>query len=508
MKLFEHQKTGIEFLKQKKKAILADEMGLGKTRQAIIAAKESNANGIIVVCPASLKINWQREIQEVFPEDATMIMESKTNSGFFELSETRKWWIINYDILEKQLEYIERMIDEGKIDTLVLDEAHYIKGKSIRANVVVGGKVKKKSTGETLNFDGLAGKVERVYCLTGTPLLNRPIELYNLLMAIGHPLAGYRKRSAFAKKYCGAYMKQIWIKGGRQVWIMDESGSSNLDELRMNLKGWIIRRKKIEAIDLPDKIVSVMATKMDPAFKREYKGAWDNYIQFLRENPVPDKDIDGILRARHLVEIQKLKQVTSRSKVARMVEDVRNAVEQGEKVIIFSQYTNTIAMIASELRQGKKGREPHPPIKTVTLTGSDNMNERQKAVDAFQEDPEIKVFVANIKAGGVGLNLTEGNIVMFADMDWSPETHRQAEDRAHRIGQKEMVNVYYYVAIGTIEEDIVRILNEKKNVMDQILEGDRNRISQKDSAQGAFLRLMAKKQAVHNSACKKKRNHL
>lgn len=487
MKLFEHQKSGIDFLKRKGKAILADEMGLGKTRQAILAA-EGKA---LVVCPASLKINWEREIRTVYPEASIQVIGSKD-----EIYLGVDWHIINYDIMEKRIEAIEMLIARGDIETMILDESHYIKGKSIRASVIVGGRVKKKN-GDIMKFEGLASKVDNVYCLTGTPLLNRPIELFNQLTAIGHPLGGHGKRSSFARRFCGAFLRTIYVKGGYPIRILDESGSSNLDELRILLKGWILRRKKKDVVDLPDKIVSVMECDMTREAKKEYDSAWDMYLEFITANPIPERDIDNILMARHLVEIGKLKQVCSRSKVARIVEDTRNAVEQGEKVIIFSQYTETIRQIAEALRTKTK---TDPAIKTVTLTGADDMEARQKAVDAFQ-DQQASVFVANIKAGGVGLNLTEGNIVMFADMDWSPETHRQAEDRAHRIGQKEMVNVYYYVAIGTIEEDIVRILNEKKNVMDQILEGDRNRISQKDSAQGAFLRLMAKKQAVHNSAC-------
>ena len=478
--LFEHQKTGITFLEKKKKAILADEMGLGKTRQAILAAGKMT----LVVCPASLKINWKREIEMIYPENTIQVIDSKSDV-YAEFD----WFIINYDILEKRIEQIEKLIEVGKIKTIVLDEAHYIKGKSIRATVVIGGKVKKKSTGEVRKFEGLANKVENVYCLTGTPLLNRPIELFNLLTAIGHPLGGYGKRSAFARKFCGAFMRQIFARGGRPIWIMDESGSSNLGELRGELDGWILRRKKKEVLDLPEKIISVMETEMSREAKKDYDNAWDNYIEFVKENPMPEQNIDNIILARHLVEIQKLKQVASRWKVNRMVEDIRNATEQGEKVIVFSQYTKTIEMIAEEVRTGNK---LNPGIKTVTLTGADDMNERQLAVDSFQNEEDTKVFVGNIKAAGVGLNLTAASIVMFADLDWTPETHRQAEDRAHRIGQGGTVNVYYYVATGTIEEDIIAVLNKKKNVMDQILEGGKNRLG-KFSSQEMFLRLMAKK---------------
>jgi len=482
IKLFEHQKSGIDFLKKKQKAILADEMGLGKTRQAIIAHREWPApKSALVVCPASLKINWMREIKIVYPNDKIGII---TTTEEIEYPTEINWFIINYDILEKKLEFINWLIENDMIGTLILDEAHYIKGKSIRANVVIGGKIRSKTSGEVKKFDGIANKIDRVFCLTGTPLLNRPIEMFNMLKAIGHPLGTYR--TSFAKRFCGAFLRTIYIKGGMPIRILDESGSSNLDDLRELLKGWIMRRKKKDVIDLPPKIVTPMECEMTMEFKKEYDSAWDMYLQFITENPIPERNIDNIMLARHLVEITKLKQVCSRSKIARIVSDTENSIEQGVKVIIFSQYTETIKGIAAKLKEDKIG--------VVTLTGADDMDERQKAVDAFQ-DGSASVFVANIKAGGVGLNLTEANIVMFADMDWSPETHRQAEDRAHRIGQTEMVNVYYYITLGTIEEDIIEILNNKKNVMDQVLEGSKKRIKQ-SSGQEAFLKIMAKKVAV------------
>ena len=192
------------------------------------------------------------------------------------------------------------------------------------------------------------------------------------------------------------------------------------------------------------------------------------------------------------MELQKLKQVCSRAKIERIAADIQNAVEQDEKVIIFTQYTKTVEMLADKMRELQIG--------WVKLTGEDDMDDRQASVDSFQNDPLIKVFIGNIEAGGVGINLTAASIVMFADMDWSPEVHRQAEDRAHRLGQGGTVNVYYYVCPGTIEEDIIEILNNKKNIADQILEkGGKNRIN-KTGAAAAFLRLMAKKISTTGSA--------
>ena len=156
--------------------------------------------------------------------------------------------------------------------------------------------------------------------------------------------------------------------------------------------------------------------------------------------------------------MQKLKQVCSMAKVETIIEDIQEAVDSGEKVIVFSQYTKTIDEIVKGMEKNKIG--------VVKLTGSSKMDERQESIDKFQNDDKTKVFVANIKAGGVGITLTKASIVIFADMEWSPETHNQAMDRAHRIGQTGTVNVYYYIAKGTIEEDIMEVLESKKEIMD------------------------------------------
>ncbi len=488
MELFDHQKEGIEFLKKNQKSILADEMGLGKTRQAIIALGD-NEKGVLVVCPASLKINWKREIAMVYPEQKSVIVGS--------LSEPRtegiKWFIINYDILEKKIDFLERIIDEKIVDSMILDEAHYIKGKSIRAAMIVGGRAKKMIDGEkkTINFPGLAEKMKSVYCLTGTPIMNRPIEMFNLLKAIGHILG--KNRGFFAKRYCGAYVKTIIKRFGSVIRYIDETGATNLSELHDKMKDYILRRKKSEVLNLPEKIISVMNCELNQEWQKTYDNAWDMYLDFLSQNPIPERNIDNVIMARHLVEITKLKQVCSLSKIDRMIDDIGNAVEQGEKIIVFTQYTRTLERIAagaSEIKHnGKK-------IKVVTLSGQDKMDARQKSVDRFQNDEDVKVFVGNIKAGGVGLNLTAASIIMFADMEWSPEIHRQAEDRAHRIGQTGTVNVYYYIASGTIEDDIIDILNSKKNISDQILDGVETGGT---SAQFEFLRKLATKTAVDNS---------
>lgn len=461
VELFEHQKQGIAFLKRVKKAILADEMGLGKTRQAIIAAGEESDGTILVICPASLKINWEREIHIVYPDDKVFVVQSGPEKDID--VEEYAWVVVNYDMLEKYEEQLLTLITACNIETVILDEAHYIKGRdTIRAKAALK----------------ICEKAERVYMLTGTPVMNRPVELYNMLKGIEHPLG--KVKTVFVKRYCGGQLKTMvqdtW--SGKRFFVdpskaypfrakknqyrvftfMDDSGATRLDELREYTKDVMLRRKKEDVLDLPEKIISTQVYELNKDQQREYDTAWEAYLEWLERNPDADRDIDNIMGAQQLIELGKLKQVCSRAKVGRIVEDVENAIEQGQKVIIFSQYTQTIGRIANSI--GKRA---------VTLTGENDSEERQKAVDTFQSDPECKVFIANIKAGGVGITLTAASIVIFADMEWSPEIHNQAMDRAHRIGQTGTVNVYYYIAKDTIEEKIVELLSEKKEIISKLV---------------------------------------
>ncbi len=455
--LFQHQKEGIAFLKEHGRAILADEMGLGKTRQAIVAAGEGSDGTILIVCPASLKINWEREIHMVYPEDETLVISGGLSAFGDEGVDAYKkaaWVIINYDILDKHKDWIRDEVKEGRIETVIFDEAHYVKDtKTIRTKASLA----------------VAEHAQSVYCLTGTPVMNRPIELFALLRAVKHPLA-YKDgepvstlRKAYGKRYCGAYFHRFGFTG-RGFW--DETGATRLPELREMTKDIFLRRTKSEVLDLPEKIVSVVPVELSAESRKDYDNAWDEYLEWVAQHP-ENKDIGNIMSAQALIELGKLKQVCSIAKLARMTSDIENAIEQGEKVIVFTQYTQTVRALTSMLKDriGHDGKRARANLGVVNLTGENSQDERQWAVDQFQKDDDTKVFISNIKAGGVGITLTAASIVIFADMDWSPAVHRQAEDRAHRIGQTGTVNVYYYVAENTIEEDVIDILTQKQETI-------------------------------------------
>lgn len=436
MNLYPHQKDGIDFLIKTKKAILGDDMGLGKTRQAIIASGTVSKKDILVICPASLKLNWKREIQSVYTEDKVFIYGSDDKQ---ELDTT--WYIINYDILGKKMLELELK----QFETVILDESHYIKGNSQRAT----------------NAIKICKQAKNVYLLSGTVVQNRPIELFNQLKAIDHPLTHSGSSwISFGYRYCAGFKMAY----GSGPMFYDFRGASNLGELWQKVKPYYLRRRKKDVLDLPEKTKSTITVGISKEWRAKYETAFDDYIKWLQDNPeiLEEKNLANIFMVQHLVELSKVKAVASMAKVDTVVEYAKNILETGEKVVIFTTYQATLEAIKSEL-----GRA----YKKVEITGSTKLNKRQEAVDQFQNDPKTKVFIGNIEASGVGITLTASTNVIFADLDWNPANHDQAEDRCHRIGQTGTVNVYYFVAEDTVDEDIMDMLEKKREVVQAILEG-------------------------------------
>ena len=433
--------------------MLADEQGIGKTKQAVIVAGEtSNGKDTLVICPASMKITWEREIHEVYPGDEVEIVGTKNKSK-------PAWYVINYDLLKKHMPYIQKL----NVGTVILDECHFIKGPSIRSRLSLG----------------ICKYADRVYLLTGTPIMNRPEELFNLLKALDHELAtGTYAWITYIKRYCNAYQR---MGRGRTFW--DTRGSSNIPELKEKIATIFLRREKKDVLDLPPKLKSKIVIEMDRQWKARYERAWDDYMEFLRQNP-PD-NLNNIIEARHLVELQKLKQVCSKAKIDRIIEDTENMIDGGEKVIIFTQYTETLTRLYNGLKKyGVTG-----------ISGQTPSDQRMANVDKFQNDPACMVFIGNTKAAGIGITLTAASKVIFADMLWSPTEHWQAEDRAHRIGTKQTLNVYYYLAKDTVEEDIMDLLEAKAKLIEALTSGTQTKRSR---GQGVARELITKQwQRIH-----------
>ena len=419
-----HQKEAIEKLTGSRRFILADDMGLGKTTSTIIAALETGAKKILIICPASLKINWEREIAN-YTDRSVYIAEGKkfsTESDFV---------IVNYDILKNFHDPKDKensLLFKSEFELVVLDEAHMVSNAQAQRTKIINSYVK---------------TIKRVWLLTGTPMTSRPMNYYNLLNIIESPVA--QNWMAYAIRYCQGYQ---FTAGNRKVW--NVTGASNLEELRDRTSKQILRRLKEEVLDLPDKIITPVYLRLK---SKEYEDLMGEYYEWFDKNSNESSSLTV-----QFSKLMKVRKVISNEKIKQTIEFVENIIEQGKKVIIFTNFTDTLQTIYQHF--GKQA---------VYLDGSCNKVQRQFAVDQFQDNEKITVFVGNLKAAGVGLTLTSAEAVIMNDLSFVPAEHAQAEDRAYRYGQKNNVLVYYPLFENTIEGAVYDILNHKKKIISTVM---------------------------------------
>jgi len=420
----EHQKEAIQKLVENKKFILADDMGLGKTTSTIIAALESNSKKVLIICPATLKINWKREIEN-YSDKSIYIAESKN------FSTEADFVIINYDIIKNfhdPKKKNESQVLASNFDLVIIDEAHYIKNGTAQRTKLINDIVK---------------NTERLWLLTGTPMTSRPIDYFNLLSIIDSPVA--KNWMAYAIRYCSGYQFNV---GGRKIW--NVTGASNLEELRDRTLGLTLRRLKENVLDLPDKIITPVYLRLK---SKLYENVMGEYYDWYDKNPDESKSLTV-----QFSKLTKIRQIIADEKIEQTIELAENILEQDKKVIIFCNFTDSLNKITEHF--GKAA---------VKLDGSMSKPNRQNSVDQFQDNPKIKVFVGNIKAAGVGITLTAAEAVIMNDLSFLPSDHAQAEDRAYRYGQKNNVLVYYPIFENTIEGIIYDILNNKKQVIATVM---------------------------------------
>ena len=417
-----HQKESIEKLVGNDKYILADDMGLGKTTSTVIASIEMGIEKVLIICPASLKINWEREIQN-YTEKFISIIEGKK-------WEPSEYTIINYDILKNF--HDPKYPDKSEIlnygfDLIVMDEAHYVQNKKAQRTKIV---------------NDIANKIGKVWLLTGTPMTSRPMNYYNLLDLVDSPVA--ENWMAYAIRYCAGYQFSV---GSKRVW--NVSGASNLEELRDRTKPQVLRRLKEDILDLPEKIITPVYLRTK---SKEYKKLMGEYYDWYNSSE------DSNSLTIQFSKLMKVRQVIAEEKIKDTIEIAQNIIDQGKKVIIFTNFTDTLNKINEHF-----GKE------SVKLDGKMTKPKRQESVDEFQNNDDIKVFVGNLKAAGVGITLTAAEAVIMNDLSFVPADHSQAEDRAYRYGQKFSVSVYYPILENTIEGIIYNILTKKKNIFETVM---------------------------------------
>jgi SNF2 family DNA or RNA helicase len=279
-------------------------------------------------------------------------------------------------------------------------------------------------------------------------MTSRPMDYFNLLSLVDSPVA--KNWMAYAIRYCQGYQ---FNAGGRKIW--NVTGASNLEELRDRTAGLTLRRLKENVLNLPDKIITPVYLRLK---SKMYEAIMGEYYDWYDKNPEESKSLTV-----QFTKLTKIRQVIADEKITQTIELAENIIEQGKKVIIFCNFTDSLEKITEHF--GKMA---------VKLNGTMSKTEKQYSVDQFQENDKIKVFVGNIKAAGVGITLTAAEAVIFNDLSFLPSDHAQAEDRSYRYGQKNNVLVYYPIFENTIEGIIYDILNNKKQVIATVMGDNQN----------------------------------
>ncbi|MDD2208692.1 MAG: DEAD/DEAH box helicase [Bacilli bacterium] len=433
--------------------ILADEMGLGKTLESIVyinnRIKEDKNRKILIVCPTSLIYNWEAEFDKFAPNLTKLVVNDLKDKRMKLLNQINKFNIIitSYGMLRQDKEEYKAF----NFDTMFIDEAQAIKNLNTQVTTTV-----KEMTAKTK------------FALTGTPIENSLYELYSIFDFI---MPGFMPGiTKFTQKYANTIQKN--------------QDANILKEFNSLISPFILRRKKKDVLkDLPDKIETIRVVDLNESQKRLYLSQLENVKKEINEGDF-NKDKIKILAA-----ITRLRQICidpsmfiedykdGASKIEAIVDLVESAIEEGHKILLFSQFTSALSIIKQKFNNKN--------IKYHYLDGSTKSKERLQIVNSFNKD-DIKVFMLSLKAGGVGLNLTAADIVIHLDPWWNPQVENQATDRAHRIGQEKIVEVIKMVAKGTIEEKIIKLQEKKKELSDNIIEGDNrseivlNRLSEKE----------------------------
>lgn len=434
---YPYQLKGIARGLELKRFMNCDEPGLGKTLQSIATINLANAFPCLVICPSSLKINWQRE-WEKFTDKKAMVLTDKVRDTwtFFYQTGMHQVFIVNYESLKKY--FVQRI---KKAEGWTLRDVEFRNSINLFKSVIIdeSHRCKSASTQQAKFCKGICTGKEWVIELTGTPVVNRPKDLIPQLAILNRmdDFGGYKP---FVNRYCS---------GQREA--------SNLKELNFNLWKYCMfrREKSLVLTDLPDKIRQVNTCEITN--RKEYMDAERDLIMYLQKyKDADDEKIEKALRGEVMVRINILRQISARGKVRDVIEFVKDFRENGKKIILFC----SLHEVVDQLKR-------YFPT-AVSVTGRESPDMKQRAVDAFQNDPKTDIIICSIKAAGVGLTLTASSNVAFVEFPWTYADCCQCEDRAHRIGQKDSVTCYYFLGRRTIDEKVYRIIQEKKNIANAV----------------------------------------
>ena len=511
-----HQKDGVKFLLSRKKCILADDMGYGKTCELAVAAIEGNFDAVLIICPASIKTNWKKELMWYVPERDITIIESYLDKNKGELEkylgykegksglsvselqneakEAGKWEenrfvIVNYDIVNEFYQIPATRSKENidiafknspllqyianKKALVIVDEAHRLSNTTSDRYKIIRDLIKR-------------GNPDSVYLATGTPITNNPQNYFNLLQLIGDSVAD--DREYYMKRYCAAIeiprdgkerakrdaiSKKFIANRGKTNWyeLTDEekselneiikksvrlitipNGESNLEELKDRTSHIYLRRVKEDLLDLPNKTVHELFYDLDMGQIMEYNRLWEEYEAAQLEAD-PTKELN-----KELLEGAIYRKYLSNQMVPNTIKLADSFIKKGEKVVIACCYDEELYTL-----------KEYYGDKCVIYNGKISAKDKDKNIEKFTSDPNIMVFIGNIQAAGVGITLLASHTLIFNNISFVPGDNLQMQDRIYRIGQTKDVDIYYQIFKDTQYEKMWNIVLRKSLVINQIV---------------------------------------
>lgn len=422
---YDFQIDDIKTLLEHKRFLNANEMGTGKTFESVVVG-ESIPKMKLVVCPASLRLNWEREIKNVNPNSDVQILYSKDEYHYSD-----KWTIIGYNSLQKH----KANLLKTDFGVVFFDEAHFIQATS-------KGYAASKRARAALD---LAKNIEYVYPITGTPKTNRNKNLYNILNLLKHPITfgGQDAYVAYAERYCGG----CYTKG------FSDNMSSHDKELHQRLSPWMIRHLRSEVLPHLTKQRIIIDAKVNLS---EYEKAMLNYREIKCDPSLTGKE----KYSASLGELQKARVILAKEKVSTTIDLAKDFVASEESVVIVTCFKSVVDAV--EKKFGNK---------CVKIVGGMSDKQKQEAIDKFQNG-DVPVLVMNVIAGGVGVTLTKAHIAIINDYEYTVGNMIQAEDRICRSGQKQHCLIYYISAIGSIlDESFMSMIDEKSKSINDVVDG-------------------------------------
>lgn len=444
--LMPFQRAGIEYATTTGRCLIADEMGLGKTIQGLGSVEYLNAFPCLIVTPKSLRYNWEDEVNKWFPHRSVGIIKSAKDKFAYDFN------IVHYDMIGKYVDNILSM----NMKSMICDEAHYLINENAK---------------RTKSVMSIARKIEKVFLLTGTPVVNYVYELVSMLNILGK-LPEFGGKINYIQNYCDPKVGYM----GR----LDKTGAKNIDQLNKTLRSccYVRRLKKDVLTELPDKTRTIIKLEIDN--KDDYKHAENDIKSWLKQNihtkfydelkDLSDDEYDMFVKHKeikisnmefgeHLVRIENLKQLAMLGKMNGVFEWVDDFLKNDQKLILFASHKKSLELLLDRYKDAAH-----------ILADDDDIQKRENK-KRFNDDPNCKLIICAMgtsavnSPGGIGHNLIAASNVAFVEFGWNPSIHDQAEDRAHRIGQKDAVNCWYLVGKNTIDEKIIELIEKKRAVI-------------------------------------------